>query len=58
MTTQIVRNAGHPVSRPTERLQDLLLLSSFGLWATLLGLTPVLTFRLLMEVDRSKGRRG
>jgi hypothetical protein len=44
----IVRNAGHPVSRRTERLQDLLLLSSFGLWATLLGLTPVLTFRLLM----------
>jgi hypothetical protein len=48
MTSQTVQKAGHPVSRRTERLQDLLLLSSFGLWATLLGLTPVLTFRLLM----------
>ena len=28
-------------------MQDLLILSSFGLWATLLGLAPLLTFRLL-----------
>jgi hypothetical protein len=47
MTTQI-QNAGHPVSGRTERMQDFLLVSSFGLWATLLGLAPVLTFRLLM----------
>jgi hypothetical protein len=29
-------------------MQDILLVSSFGLWATLLGLTPVLAFHALM----------
>jgi hypothetical protein len=29
-------------------MQDVLLVSSFGLWAALLGLAPVLAFRLLM----------
>jgi hypothetical protein len=29
-------------------VQDLVLVSSFGLWAALLGLTLVLVFRLLM----------
>jgi hypothetical protein len=28
-------------------MQDIFLLSSFGLWAVLLGLAPVLAFRLL-----------
>ena len=28
-------------------MQDLLIVSSFGLWALLLGLAPVLAFRLL-----------
>lgn len=48
MRTQTVQNAGYPVSGRTERMQDLLIVSSFGLWATLLGLAPVLAFRLLM----------
>jgi hypothetical protein len=29
-------------------MQDFLLVSSFGLWAVLLGLMPVLALRLLM----------
>jgi hypothetical protein len=29
-------------------MQDLLLVSSFGLWAMLLGLSPVLAFHALM----------
>jgi len=29
-------------------MQDFLLVSSFGLWAAVLGLSPVLAFRLLM----------
>jgi hypothetical protein len=37
-----------PTSGRTERMQDFLLVSSFGLWAALLGLGPVLAFRLLM----------
>jgi hypothetical protein len=48
MTTQTIQNAGHPVSGRTETLHDLLLVCSFGLWAVLLGLAPVLAFRLLM----------
>jgi hypothetical protein len=32
----------------SEGIQDVLLVSSFGLWATLPGLAPVLAFRLLM----------
>ncbi len=44
MTTHI-----HPQSeisglRRAQRMQDVLLVSSFGLWAMLLGLSPVLTF--------------
>jgi hypothetical protein len=48
MTTRIVQNACHPASAQPERIQDLLLVSSFGLWAALLGLAPVLVYRLLM----------
>lgn len=48
MTTQTIQDAKHPVSGRTQTMQDLLLVSSFGLWAVLLGLTPVLAYRLLM----------
>jgi hypothetical protein len=48
MTTQTIQNASHPSSGRTERMQDLLIVSSFGLWAVLLGLAPALAFRLLM----------
>jgi len=45
MTDQIIQNV---TSERSEAVQDLLLVSSFGLWAALLGLLPVLAFRLLM----------
>ena len=48
MTTQIIRNANHPAAAQAEGIQDLLLVSSFGLWAALLGLAPVLVYHLLM----------
>jgi hypothetical protein len=48
MTTRTVRNAGRPISGRGEKIQDFLLVSSFGLWATVLGMAPVLAFRLLM----------
>ena len=48
MTTQSIRNAACPKSERSQGMQDLLLVSSVGLWAALLGLAPVLTFRLLM----------
>jgi hypothetical protein len=31
-----------------ERKQDFLMISSFGIWATILGLLPVLAFRTLL----------
>jgi hypothetical protein len=48
MTTQIIQNKRYLNSQWTERMQDLLLVSSFGVWAAVLGLSPVLAFRLLM----------
>jgi hypothetical protein len=48
MTAQIIQNAGDRISERSQGMQDVLLVSSFGLWAALLGLTPVLAFRLLM----------
>jgi hypothetical protein len=47
MTTQTIRSSRYPVSGHARRMQDFLLVSSFGLWAVLLGLSPVLAFRLL-----------
>ena len=48
MTTHTIQNAGYPISGRSQEMQDVLLVSSFGLWAVLLGLMPVLAFRLLM----------
>jgi hypothetical protein len=48
MTTQAVQDTRYPISKYARRMQDVFLVSSFGLWAVLLGLSPVLAFRLLM----------
>jgi hypothetical protein len=48
MTTTITRNKRYPNSVWAERKQDFLLVSSFGLWASLLGLSPVLAVRFLI----------
>jgi hypothetical protein len=48
MTTQAIQKARYPVSGHAQRMQDVFLVSSFGLWAVLLGLSPVLAFRLLV----------
>jgi len=48
MTNQTIQDAGKLAAARAEAVQDLLLVSSFGLWAVLLGLAPVLGFRLLM----------
>jgi hypothetical protein len=47
MTTHSVRSK-HLYSERAEKIQDLLLVSSFGLWAVLLGLSPVLAFHMLL----------
>jgi hypothetical protein len=48
MTAHIIQNARAPISARSQQMQDFLLVSSFGLWTTLLGLSPVLAYRLLI----------
>ena len=48
MTTPSNANARYPICERAQRMQDLLLVSSFRLWAMLLGLSPVLAFHALM----------
>ena len=47
MSTPSIGDARYPVCERAQRIQDVLLVSSFGLWAAILGLAPVLAFRLL-----------
>jgi hypothetical protein len=49
MTTPSIANARYPICERAQRMQDFLLVSSFGLWAMLLGLSPVLAFHALMS---------
>ena len=39
-------NPNYPIH---ERVNDVLMVSSFALWAIVLGFTPVLTWRLLVS---------
>jgi hypothetical protein len=47
MTTRTIQNAEYIPGR-SERMQDFLMVSSFGLWAALLGLSPVLVLHSLI----------
>ena len=47
MTTEIL-NKRFANSKWAERKQDFLIVSSFGLWAVLLGFSPVLAVRFLV----------
>ena len=48
MTNQIKTNSKYPTCEHAQRMQDVLLVSSFALWAMLIGFAPVMTYRLLM----------
>ncbi len=48
MTTDTIQNQRFANSKWAERKQDLLLISSFGLWAVLLGFSPVLAVSFLV----------
>jgi hypothetical protein len=39
----------YPSSERAQRMHDVLLVSSFALWAMLIGFAPVMTWRLLMS---------
>jgi hypothetical protein len=47
MTAQTIQNDRHPIFDRAQRTKDVLLVSSFGLWAVLIGFSPVLAFRML-----------
>ena len=49
MTTPTMSNSRYPICERVQRMQDVLLVSSFGLWAAILGLSPVLAYRLLVS---------
>ena len=48
MTTQDKPNFRYSTYTRVQGMQDVLLISSFGLWAAVLGLSPVLAYRLLL----------
>jgi hypothetical protein len=48
MSTQAIQKDNCLICQRAERIQDVLLVSSFGLWAAVLGFLPVLAFGLLM----------
>ena len=48
MTIQAEQNLKYPACKRIQAVQDVLLVSSFGLWAAVLGLAPVLAYRMLL----------
>jgi hypothetical protein len=41
-------NLKYPSCRRIQAVQDVLLVTSFGLWAAVIGLTPVLAYHMLI----------
>jgi hypothetical protein len=48
MTNQITHDPKYPTCERAQRVHDVLLVSSFALWAMLIGFAPVMTYRLLI----------
>jgi hypothetical protein len=46
--TMIARDNKYPAGDLAQRANDVLLVSSFAVWAMVLGFAPVLTYRLLL----------
>jgi hypothetical protein len=49
MNTEMSESSRYPSSERAQRMHDVLLVSSFALWAMLIGFAPVMTWRLLMS---------
>ena len=49
MTSEIIHDPKYPICERAQRMHDVLLVSSFALWATLLGFAPIMTYRLLIS---------
>jgi hypothetical protein len=48
MAARTKSKACYPSYERTRRIQDFCIVSSFVLWATLLGLGPIVTYRILL----------
>ena len=48
MTNHTMHDQRYPICPRAQRMQDVMLVSSFALWAMLIGFAPVMTWRLLM----------
>ena len=48
MSAEVIADKRFANSKWAEMKQDLLIVSSFGLWAVLLGLSPVLAINFVM----------
>ena len=48
MTTHTMHQPASRAYERAQRMQDVILVSSFGFWAAMLGLAPVLTFKMLI----------
>jgi hypothetical protein len=46
-TMNIQHSARYPIARGALAIQDFLMVTAFGAWALLLGLSPVLVFHVL-----------
>ena len=44
-----IHNPKFPICERAQRVHDVLMVSSFALWATVLGFAPVLTWRMLVS---------
>ncbi|MDI1267214.1 MAG: hypothetical protein PS018_28535 [bacterium] len=42
-------NSKYPTCERAQRVHDVLLVSSFAVWAMLLGFAPIMTYRMLMS---------
>ena len=49
MSTQSIQNVRQRIFDSAQRTQDVLLVSSFGLWAALIGFVPVMAFHAMMS---------
>jgi hypothetical protein len=49
MITKPGHDSRYPKSECAQRMQDVLLVSSFAVWAMLIGFAPLMTCRLLVS---------
>jgi len=49
MKFEITSDRRYPACERVQRMHDVFLVSSFALWAMLIGFAPVMTWRLLLS---------